>query len=133
MIFFFFQMKTRWNDIKKERKKSCMSSVTLRNRWGSFRWSPGHRGRRRKPPAALPGTPVQLWLLCVVECFLSPVGQENNNNNTMLRRTSSCVHAKREKAFSLSLTGWKKLACAPRDKSLRQVSKFPVRTLEWSC
>lgn len=34
---------------------------------------------------------------------------------------------------STSLTGWKKLACAPKDKSLRQVSRFPVRTLEWSC
>lgn len=92
-------MKTRWNDIKKKEEKLHMSSVTLRNRWGSFRWSPGHRGRRRKPPAALPGTPVQLWLLCVVECFLSPVGQENNKNNTMLRRTSSCVHAKKRKGL----------------------------------
>lgn len=33
----------------------------------------------------------------------------------------------------MNLTGWKKLACAPRDSNRKQVSRFPVRTLEWSC
>lgn len=33
----------------------------------------------------------------------------------------------------VNLTGWKKFACAPRDSNLKQVSRFPVRTLEWSC
>lgn len=31
------------------------------------------------------------------------------------------------------LTGWKKLAWAPRDSSRRHVSRLPVLTLEWSC
>lgn len=76
------------------KKKFHMSSVTLHNQWGSFHWSPGHRGRHRKQPAALPVTSVLLWMLCVVECFLSPVVQENNNNNAMLRKNYSCLHAK---------------------------------------
>lgn len=80
--FFFFQTKTRRN----YKKKSHMSNVTLHNRWASFRWSPGHRGRHRTQPAALPVTSVLLWLLCVVECFLSPVVPENNNNNTKLKK-----------------------------------------------
>lgn len=37
------------------------------------------------------------------------------------------------KTLRRSLTGWKKLACAPNERSLKQVSKLPVLTLEWSC
>lgn len=41
--------------------------------------------------------------------------------------------AHKQKLQRVDLTGWKKLACAPRESSRKQVSRFPVRTLEWSC
>lgn len=77
--------------------KFHMSNVTLHNRWEFFRWSPEHQDRRRKQPTALPVTSVLLWLLCVVECFLSPVARENKKTKTIY----SCLLAKRKKKHFL--------------------------------
>lgn len=110
-----------------------MPSFTSHNQWGSFRWSPGRRDRLHKPPAVLLVTSVQLLLLCVAGYFLSPVVQKATQCRGSFSHYMQAKMRFPTFADSTGLTGWKKLACAPKDKSLRQVSRFPVRTLEWSC
>lgn len=89
--------------------KFYMSSVTLHNRWESFRWSPEHQDRPRRQPTALPVTSVLLWLLCVVECFLSPVARENRKTKTIQcwgRLTVVCSQKEKKKFFLFFVTHW---------------------------
>lgn len=70
---------------------------------------------------------------CYVKRRVSFLLMFKNKSVQTLVKTETLNKATLTSVYSNTLTGWKKLACDPNDKSLRQVSRFPVRTLEWSC
>lgn len=126
------QLITRGNELLQCTTRECNKDCfTLHSQWGSSPPCLRHQDPPRTQPAALPGTPGLLLLLHAMGCFLSPEQQ----NKTMRQEAAwgDRLFSGSSSIYQVPLTGWKKLAWAPKDNSLRHVSRFPVRTLECSC
>ncbi|KAG7281448.1 hypothetical protein CRUP_029897 [Coryphaenoides rupestris] len=105
----------------KQSRYYCRSLLTIFQRLGAMAYNE-HEGCRGK---------TLLLLLRLEEGVVLVLGLQDLAR--LGRHMEGCVSSVRERDAGENLTGWKKLAWAPRDSSLRHVSRLPVRTLEWSC